>query len=48
MREFLIVQGDGDERQLVTYTDVDAECRLFSFRSAVDFAQDWLMGRSAS
>jgi len=48
MREFLIVQGDGDERRLVTYTDVDAECRLFSFRSAVDFAQDWLTGRSAS
>ncbi|MFK7912667.1 MAG: aminoglycoside N(3)-acetyltransferase [Pseudomonadales bacterium] len=67
-REFLIVQGQGTQRQLVTYEDVDtnssvfaqlgadfeaavpvavatigaATCRLFSFRSAVDFAVQWL------
>lgn len=67
-REFMIVQGDGNDRQLTTYRDVDtnsslfqligsdfeaaravaqhqigeANCRLFSFRIAVDFAVQWL------
>lgn len=71
VREFLIVQGSGDDRRLTTYEDVDtdssvfetiglgfesaeqvkvgvigaATCRLFSFRSAVDFAVSWLIDR---
>lgn len=71
MKEFLIVQGVGDERALTVYKDVDtdssifasigedfekvesvqinsigaAACRLFSLRSAVDFAVEWLAER---
>lgn len=71
-KEFLIVQGRGQDRRLMTYRDVDtdssifrdigedfeaeqaikigkigaATCRLFSLRSAVDFATVWLAKRN--
>ncbi len=72
-RDFQIVRGEGDDRKLISYSDVDtnsglfeaigadfeteanirnvriggAECRLFKFRSAVDFAVEWLAARES-
>ena len=70
-RQFLIVQGEGANRALIRYEDVDtdssifgrigadfelacpvrigtigeATCRLFSLRTAVDYAQQWFAER---